>query len=301
MSIPKISLEQWASFKAVVDEGSFAAAAEALNKSQSTVSYSLGKMEERLPAPLFEQQGRKAELTEFGRTMYRHASSLLGQALDVDHIAQYLASGGTSEIAIVVDAIASMDKIFCALQKFSAEHPITRVKIYETTLSGTDEAIFQHNVQLAITARVPPGFLSMDFASTTKIPVAAPHHPLAEKNTPISEHELKQYRQIVVRDSGVKREQNSGWLQAEKRWTVSHFSTSIAAIKAGLGFGFVPKEKIEKELASGELVQFALELGGIQTIPLYVVVPNRAAVCKATLAVLKHLLGKDVEKLLSVS
>lgn len=294
MSIPKISLEQWASFKAVVDEGSFAAAAEALNKSQSTVSYSLGKMEERLPAPLFEQQGRKAELTEFGRTMYRHASSLLQQALEVDHIAQYLVSGGASELSIVVDAIASMDKIFCALHAFSEEHPVTRIKIYETTLSGTDEMLLQNNVQLAITARVPPGFLSMDYGVVTKIPVAAPDHPLVKKAAAISEHELKQYRQIVIRDSGVKREQSAGWLQAERRWTVSHFSTSISAIKSGLGFGFVPKEKIEKELTSGELVQFEMEHGGVQTIPLYVVVPNRAAICKATQAALNHLLGKDV-------
>ena len=79
--VPRITLEQWAAFKAVVDEGSFARAADALNKSQSTVSYSVAKMEERLPAPVFVQAGRKAELTEFGRAMYRHAAALIQQAL----------------------------------------------------------------------------------------------------------------------------------------------------------------------------------------------------------------------------
>ena len=58
--IPKISLEQWAAFKAVVDEGSFAKAAEALNKSQSAVSYAIAKLEEQLPTPVLTQQGRRA-------------------------------------------------------------------------------------------------------------------------------------------------------------------------------------------------------------------------------------------------
>ena len=59
MRAPRISLEQWAAFKAVVDEGSFAKAAEVLNKSQSSVSYTISKMEELLPTPVLEQQGRR--------------------------------------------------------------------------------------------------------------------------------------------------------------------------------------------------------------------------------------------------
>lgn len=35
--IPRVTLEQWAVLQAVVDEGSFAQAAEALNKSQSSI------------------------------------------------------------------------------------------------------------------------------------------------------------------------------------------------------------------------------------------------------------------------
>lgn len=287
--IPKISLEQWAAFKAVVDEGSFARAADALNKSQSTVSYNLTKMEERLPAPVFVQQGRKAELTEFGRAMYRHASSLLEQALEVDQVAAYLASGWESEVAIAVDGIAAMDSIFCALHAFSEQSPQTRIKVLETTLSGTDEALLRRDVRLAITPRVPPGFLAEDFGHVCKIPVAAPSHALCQLPWPLSEKTLKGFRQIVIRDSGVKREQNAGWLQAEKRWTVTHFSTSISALKAGLGFGFIPREKITQELVSGELVELQLEFGGEQQIPLYIVSSSQSRTGAATQAIISHL------------
>ena len=41
---PRITLEQWRCLVAVVDEGGYAQAAEALNKSQSSVTYAVQKL-----------------------------------------------------------------------------------------------------------------------------------------------------------------------------------------------------------------------------------------------------------------
>lgn len=289
--IPKVSLEQWAAFRAVVDEGSFVRAAEVLNKSQSTVSYSLTKMEARLPSPVFVQQGRKAELTEFGVAMYRHACALLDQALLVDQAAEYLASGWESEVVLAVDGIVPMDRVFCGLQGFSQESPQTRIRVLETTLSGTEETLLRREADVVITARVPPGFLAENYGMVHKIPVASPEHPIFKLEAPISEAILKQFRQVVIRDSGTKREQNAGWLGAEQRWTVSHFATSIEALKSGLGFGFIPREKIRQELAEGELLEVPLNLGGDTQIPLYIVASAQSHAGLASKAVIRHLLA----------
>ena len=50
MKPPRISLEQWLAFKTVVDCGSYALAAEALNKSQSSVSYAVSRLNDQLPS-----------------------------------------------------------------------------------------------------------------------------------------------------------------------------------------------------------------------------------------------------------
>ncbi len=289
--IPKVSLEQWAAFKAVVDEGSFARAAEVLNKSQSTVSYSIAKMEDRLPAALFEQSGRKAELTRFGQTMYRHAASLLAQALQVDQHAAYLASGWESEVVLAVDGIVPISRVFCSLQAFSQHSPHTRIRMLETTLSGTEEALLRREADVVITARVPPGFVGHNYGVVHKIPVVSPEHPIAKYDGPVSEAVLRQHRQIVIRDSGTKREQNSGWLGSEQRWTVSHFATSIEALKSGLGFAFIPQELITEELQQGNLVALNLDFGGPQHIPLYVVASAQSDAGLATKAVVEYLLG----------
>ena len=64
MNLPRISLDQWLVFQAVFDEGSFAKAAEKLHRSQSTISYSINKLQELLGLQLFEIHGRKAIITE---------------------------------------------------------------------------------------------------------------------------------------------------------------------------------------------------------------------------------------------
>lgn len=289
--IPRISLEQWATFKAVVDEGSFARAAELLNKSQSSVSYAIARLEERLPAPVLVQSGRKAELTELGKVLYRHASALLRQAASLDETARALAGGWEAEVLLAIDGVVPRRPVFCALQRFSQAHPETRVKIMETTLSGTEEALLLRQADIVITGRVPPGFLGRPYGEIGMVAVASPAHPLFALSPPIDEQDLRQHRQIVVRDSGSQREQDAGWLNAEQRWTVSHFSTGIEAIKAGLGFAFVPRPHIEHELANDQLRPLPLATGGEFRIPLTLVLTAQSAAGPAACAVAESLLA----------
>jgi len=52
MPIPQTTLEQWSVLRTVVESGSFARAAEQLNRSQSSVSYAMSRLQERLGVPL---------------------------------------------------------------------------------------------------------------------------------------------------------------------------------------------------------------------------------------------------------
>lgn len=289
--IPRISLEQWAAFKAVVDEGSYAKAAEVLNKSQSAISYATARLNELLPIPALVIEGRKAVLSPAGETLYRYASNLLDQAYATEQAALYLASGWESTITMVADALAPMPTILCALQVFSERSPLTRIKILETSLSGTDEAVLGNRCELALMVRVPPGFLATQVFQVKMVAVAHASHPLAQMPS-VTEADLKNYRQIVVRDSGLRREQNAGWLGSEQRWTVSHFATSVDTVEAGLGFAFLPEHRIEHGLASGRLVRLPLPLGGERNIPLSLVVTRAAHAGPATEALAKIIIDR---------
>ena len=55
---------------AIVDSGSFAAASEALDMSQSGVSRSVARLEARLGIRLFDRTTRSVKLTDEGRRFY---------------------------------------------------------------------------------------------------------------------------------------------------------------------------------------------------------------------------------------
>jgi DNA-binding transcriptional LysR family regulator len=282
MKNPKISLDQWLAFKTVIDTGSYAAAAEALNKSQSSVSYAIGRLNDQLPEPVLSLQGRKAEVTEAGNVLYRHAESLINQAAQTESVARSLAQGFESEVTLALDVLIEVSSLICAFESFSKAFPFTRIRVLETSLSGTTEALLEKQADLVITASVPTGFLGTPLLPVHMIPVAVPSHALVQEQGPVSEMQLRAHRQVVMRDTGSRREQDVGWLGAEQRWTVSHFASSIKLLKSGLVFAFIPQNWVQQELDRGELVQIQLEAGLVRQVQTYLLFADRDVAGPAT-------------------
>ncbi|WMS86111.1 LysR family transcriptional regulator [Pleionea litopenaei] len=269
---PKITLEQWASFVAVVDEGSYAKAAELLNKSQSTVSYAISRLEEHLGGQVLKLNGRKAELTDLGEVMVRKARKLLDEADGIEQLAACVSRGWESEVVIAVDVVYPVSDVLEAIEVFNERgEKATRIRFLETSLSGTDEALFQGTADLVIAPRVPPGFIGEQLDSVEFIAVAHKEHPLNQLDRAVTLEELAQTRQVVMRDTGIKRQQDAGWLGSEQRITVSHFSTSVEVIRRKMAFAWLPSGYIQKELASGEFKPLNLEQGQRRTLSLFLI------------------------------
>src|SRR5258706_12700218 len=91
MRVPRSTLEQWSVLKAIVDHGGFAQAAEALHRSQSSVSYMVARLQEQLSVELLAIEGRKARLTEQGggrRPLPHRSASGRGSAFGVSSNSQ---------------------------------------------------------------------------------------------------------------------------------------------------------------------------------------------------------------------
>src|SRR5258705_6837759 len=102
---PTISLEQWRALVAVVDEGGYAAAAEAIHKSQSAVTYAVQQVEKLLGVKAFRLEGRKAVLTPAGRELYSRARVLLDEAANPERAAQRNSPGGGAGGTVAVQNI----------------------------------------------------------------------------------------------------------------------------------------------------------------------------------------------------
>lgn len=293
MKTPRISLDQWLAFKTVVDSGSYAMAAEALNKSQSSISYAIKSLNQQLPQAVLALDGRKAVMTEAGQILYRYAEQLLQQSSDTEAVAGSLAMGFEAEVTIALDVLVNIKSMICAFEQFSQQFPHTRIRVLETSLSGTSEALLEAKADLVVGSVVPVTYSGAPLMQITMLPVAAPEHillkPKSAKAAPaqslgITELELRAHRQVVLRDTGSRREQDAGWLDAEQRWTVSHFSSSIDLVKSGLVFGFLPRNWIEDELLSGELVQIPLQQNIDRVVQMYLMLADKHAAGPASKA-----------------
>lgn len=269
----QITLDQWRALLAVVDEGGYAAAAEVLNKSQSAVSYAINKIEVSLGVRVFTLVGRRAVLTPAGEMLYRRARTLIDDANALEKSAAFLSARCEAEITLAVEVIFPQWLLLEALDELGQLFPDTRVEVYETVLTGTVDAVLDKKVDLAITSMVPPGFMGVQLLRSHFVLVAAPHHPLQQlaQAKALTLAGLKNYRQLVVRDSGSERKANKGWLGAEKRWTFSHMSTSIDACVKGYGFAWYPLEKIRHELDSGFLRPLQLLDGAERSSDLHLI------------------------------
>ena len=271
---PRISLEQWRCLLAVVDAGGYAQAAAALHKSQSAVTYGVQKLEALLGVKAFEVLGRKAHLTPNGQVLYRRAKALLEEASALEGAAGNLAAGWESELRLAVEIIFPTWLLLQCCARFGEERPQTRIELYESVLSGTEEALLQRKVDLAICSQVPPGFAGDPLMRLRFVAMAHPQHPLHQLGRELTLQDLRQHRHLVIRDTGSQRRSGS-WLGAEQSWTVSQKATSIHAAATGLGFAWFPEDTVRGELERGELKPLPLREGGERWGELYLVFADR--------------------------
>ncbi len=265
----KVTLEQWRSLLAVIDSGGYAKAAEQLDKSQSAVSYAISQLEQALDVKVFNLQGRKAVATPVGELLYRRAKLLLDQADRLEKSAGCLAVHVEPLVKIAADLIIPPTKVLQCLAIFAQDFPDTRVEIFESVLSGTEDALLQRQVDLAIGGRVPTGFTGEKLMTVTMHGVSSPNHPLQLLGRPVTFEDMREHRQIIVRDSGQYRRRTEGWQEAEQRWTVSHINTSLDAIRMGLGYAWLPDAYTEEAIAAGSLKYLPIEVGAVREIPTY--------------------------------
>lgn len=250
---PKTTLEQWRILQAVVDYGGYAKAAEYLNKSQSSLNHAVAKLQGLLGVQLLEVKGRKAYLTSACEVMLRRSRYLTDNVEALESLAVNINQAWEPEITMAIDLAFNKHLIYPALEVFLPESRGSRLTILDTVLTGTDDAITKHKVDLAISHRIPKGFLGEPFSEVTFVAVCHPEHPITDIPSPIDPEALSKHLQIVIKDTSSAPKEHSGWLKSENRWTVSQFTTAIELLENKMGFCWIPEHLVTNKIAQGTL------------------------------------------------
>lgn len=269
-----VTLDQWHSLICVVDEGGYAAAAEAMGKSQSAVSYAVQRLETSLDAKVFTIEGRRSVLTPVGKTLYKRAKQLLDDANHLEDAGRRLSLGEEAVVRIAVDTLFPIERLLDCIDAAQKRFCATQFELLELTLSGPNEALLQGRADMAITAYDPPGMVAKPVAVVTLLSVAEKSHPLHQLGRPLTRADLKKHTQSVVRDSGQKMNRDAGWLGAEQRIAVSNSVTAAAILRRGMAFASAPVHLVQDDLDSGVLVPLPIADGGTREVQLSLVLAD---------------------------
>ncbi|HCU1808717.1 TPA: LysR family transcriptional regulator [Klebsiella aerogenes] len=268
----KTTLEQWALLEKVIELGSFAKAAEETNRSQSSVSYNLALLQERLGVALLAPSGRRAVLTPAGELLLNQVKPLLKAFSWVETHAATLRNGARTRLDLVVDSIFPRQRLFAILRQFQQRYPQTQVRLTEV-LENVDEASAARSEAdvMVLTRRQDitgrgEWLMNIDF-----IAVAHRDHPLSQLEEPLDDNALAPWPLIRIAD-------RSGDASSTRdAWTFSAIDAAIDAVLYQVGFGWLPEERIRAHLEQGVLKALPLSHGARRATPLHLIVKRDLA------------------------
>jgi DNA-binding transcriptional LysR family regulator len=261
-----ISIEVLETLDAIERRGSFAKAAEELNKATSAVSYAVQKLEEQLDIALFQRLGRRSVLTPAGRLILAEGRDILLTTRRLADKAKEVATGWEPRISIGIESLQSNTDFFQVINTFLLEFPTVEIDISECVLNGGWEALEQGRVNLLIGSPGPvplqKGYRSVAIGRAELIPVIAAKHVLAKQmvNKQNIDSLMAQLRRIVIHDtsfSGITR--SEGLSSDGQMFYVQNMDQKIHAILAGIGIGNLPKHRIQTYLEEGVLLPLDIQ------------------------------------------
>jgi DNA-binding transcriptional LysR family regulator len=256
------TLEQLRTFRAVVETGSFSAAARKLGRVQAAVSQAIDRLEAQLELRLFDRSGRVPRLTAHGEAVAAAAARALGDVDALDELVASLKRGEETSLRIVVDVMFPTESLVAFAKEFGALHPSIELVLFTEVLSAVTAHVREKRSTFGV-AIEDADTTDLDrraIADVRLLPVAAPAHPLARKKGSIDVAGLSDAVQIVLgehRHEGERASDEQGVLSVRK-WRVVDLSTKHALISNGLGWGHMPEHVVREDLRAGRLV--ALEL-----------------------------------------
>lgn len=258
---PNPTLDQLQILVAVADTGSFSAAGRKLKRAQSVVSYGIANLEAQLGLKLFEREGvREPQLTDVGKAMLEDARRMIDVLQRMRSRVDGYNQGLEAEVALSVDVALPSPVLVKVLKAFQAQFPTVMLRLHIGTLGLIPDYVFSGQADLGIGGLlgevnvhlIPIGSMSM-------VPAAAPSHPLAQLPKPVALEDVREYTQLVVTDQSERTKGRDYGVFAYQTWRLTDMRTKHMLMRAGLGWGGLPRWLIADDLASGRLVELDLE------------------------------------------
>jgi len=236
-------------FRAVIEEGGFKRAAQALHISQSAVSQAVAGLEAKLDSTLV-QRGKDLSLTDVGKRLYEHAVEVLrDEQQTLEDIAQ-LKQGNADTLNLALSA--SINRFYAPelISAYYLQNPQTRMKVVELPARSIISEVLAGSVELGL------GPFQKHMSAFTTIPlygdsrhlVVSPRHARYEQMIRGDADALQLTPLITSALDNPDMRPSIQRLrdQFSTVWEVSSLSLRIHMVDQGMGVAFIDRKLLQE-------------------------------------------------------
>jgi DNA-binding transcriptional LysR family regulator len=263
-SLQRATLRQLRIFEAAARHLHFGRAAAELHLSQPAVSIQLKQLETVVQLPLFEQMGRRMNLTRAGTELAGHARAILARLREADDAIDGLKgiSAGELHIGSTTTAVYFVPRLLAA---FRHDRPGLKVRLTVKNRELVVRDLVENTIDLVVMGAAPAGLatISVAFAKNPLAIIAAYDHPLARKRRVRLEQLAEET--FLIREPGsgtrttMERVFSAHRFRPRETVEIGSNETIKQAVMVGMGVSFLSLHTTGLELATKQLAVLKMD------------------------------------------
>lgn len=236
-------------FRAVVEEGGFRRAAEALHLSQSAVSQAVAGLESKLGLPLV-QRGKSLTLSDAGRRVFDHAVEVLGREQQTLEELARLRDGPRESLSLAFSASINYFHAEQLISAYYKQNPAVTMHVQELPSRSMIYAVLGGQVELGLGPfqKQMSAFQTVPLYQDTRHLVVSPRHPAFEAMAAGDAGALRRTPLIASALDNPEMRPSIQRLrdQFSAVWEVSSLSLRIHMVEQGMGVTFLDRRLLDE-------------------------------------------------------
>jgi len=258
-------------FCAVIDQGSFTRAADAVFISQPSVSENIRILEQQLGEKLVDRLGRQAHPTHAGKILYKYARKMIQIQNDAKQAISSYQGNLSGSMSVGASTVPGAYLLPGVLQSFKEQYPQAQLQLLISGTGRIIEDVLRGTLELGLVGSKPKD-LRLGYKSVCSDElqlVVHPDHPFASKGV-IEPRELLNVP-FVMREygSGTRTEMSAALrgvdVDAGQLHVVADVGSNEAlreAVKCGIGVSILSAMAVREDIARNKLT--AVDIKGVK-------------------------------------